>query len=164
MKLYISGYAQHGKDTAAKLIRSFTGMTFESSSWFCCKLFIYNTLKWRMEYSDLLECFNDRFNHRQEWHELIRDFNKGDETRLSRAIFSKHDIYVGVRAKEEVIACREAGIVDLMLWIDASERVLIEDDSSINICKGHADVIIENNGTIVEFSIKIKRFCSILKG
>jgi len=162
MKLFICGHARHGKDTAAELIKSFTGMTYESSSWFCCKLFIYEKIKWN-RYHSIEQCFKDRSNNRALWHDLIREYNDGDEIRLSRAIFKKHDMYVGIRAREEVKAAREEGLVDAMLWIDASERLNKEDLSSINITNDMADVVIENNTTMEDFTIKIKRFCSMLK-
>lgn len=162
MKLFICGYARHGKDTAAEMIKEFTGMSFQSSSLFCCKLFIYEILKDKYFYESVEECYNNRIIHRFEWHDLIRNYNKGDETRLSRHIFQKHDIYVGIRAIEEVIASREAGIVDLMLWIDASNRIKVESLLSITIIREDADIIITNNGSLEELKTKIKRFCSLI--
>jgi hypothetical protein len=50
------------------------------------------------------------------------------------------------------------GIFDLVVWVDASDRLPAEDASSFNIDKSCADIIIENNGTLEEFKVKVSRF------
>ena len=40
-KLLVIGHGRHGKDTVCEILRDHYGYTFESSSQFCSKLFIY---------------------------------------------------------------------------------------------------------------------------
>ena len=157
-KFYICGYAKHGKDLAAEFITKYTALKFESSSWFCCQLFIYDKLAPIYGYKTCKECYEDRVRHRAEWYEFIREFNKGDESALSRAIFKENDIYVGCRAWQEI----SYDVADFVLWIDASKRVVAEDTSSINLTIDDGDIIITNNYTDREFEKKIERFCKIL--
>ena len=44
-KLLVIGHGRHGKDTVCEILRDEFGYTFESSSQFCSKLFIYDDLK-----------------------------------------------------------------------------------------------------------------------
>ena len=34
----------------------------------------------------MIECFEDRVNHRSEWFDLITNYNKEDRTRLTKEI------------------------------------------------------------------------------
>ena len=63
-----------------------------------------------------------------------------------------------MRDRGEIVESLRQGIFDLVVWVDASERLELEDASSFNIDKSCADVIIENNGTFEEFKAKVSRF------
>ena len=43
------------------------------------------------------------------------------------------------------------GLFDLIVWVDASDRLPLEPATSFNIDKSCADIIINNNGTLDEF-------------
>ena len=64
LKLLVIGHGRHGKDTVCEILRDRYGYTFESSSKFCSKLFIYNDLKNKYNYLNEEECYADRHNHR----------------------------------------------------------------------------------------------------
>ena len=55
------------------------------------------------------------------------------------------------------------GLFDLIIWVDASERLPKEPSTSFNIDKSCADIIVENNGTLEEFVQKTKNIGNILK-
>jgi len=78
MKLLIIGYGANGKDTVAEYWQKEFGLTFSSSSLTACKIFLFDYLKDKYNYKTYEECFNDRHNHRQEWFDLIKDYNKDD--------------------------------------------------------------------------------------
>jgi hypothetical protein len=146
MKLIVMGYKRHGKDAVCELIKARHGKTFTSSSWFCCKKFIFDELKNIHNYDTPEECFEDRVNHRQYWYESIRNYNSKDRARLGRDIFAIHDVYCGIRDLQELDAIKAAGLVDYVIWVDASGRLPPEDLSSMNISTKHADMYINNNG------------------
>ena len=161
-KLLIVGSARHGKDTFAELLRDNFGLKFKSSSQSAADIFLYDKLKEQYGYTTPEECFEDRVNHRQEWYEAICDYNKDNLARLAKDILSSADCYVGMRDRAEIKACMEQGLFDLIIWVDASERLPKEPSTSFNIDKSCADIVLENNGTLEEFITKTKRLGNIL--
>lgn len=161
MKLLIIGHGRHGKDTVAELLAETIGLKFESSSLAAARIFLYDMLKEKYGYKTFDECYNDRSNHRQEWYEAILAYNTPDKIRLAKEILKDSDCYVGMREITEIQACRALGIIDLVIWVDASERCPLEPANSFNITKDLADIIIENNGTYEELKHKIINFSKI---
>jgi hypothetical protein len=160
MKLFIIGQGRHGKDTAADIIKDNYGLTFESSSMFCAEHVVRPWLtKQGITYASLEACYDDRANYRMEWYQAIRDYNAGDETRLSSAIFDVHDMYVGIRSRVEFLASRK--LSDLSIWIDAAERKP-QNDPSCKILAADADVIVDNNGTEEELEQKLLRLFNLI--
>lgn len=156
-KLLIIGAARHGKDSLAEILNEEFGYTFESSSQSAANIFLYDLLRDKYGYTTPEECFEDRVNHRQEWYEAICDYNKDDKARLAKGILGRSDCYVGMRDRAEINECMKQGIFDLIIWVDASDRLPMEDASSFNIDKTCADIIVENNGTYEQFREKVIR-------
>jgi dephospho-CoA kinase len=163
IKLLIIGHMRSGKDTLAEILHENFGIKFISSSQACADIFIYDTLKEKYGYKTPEECFNDRVNHRPEWYEMICDYNKDDKARLAKEILKYNNTYVGMRDHDEIEECRKQGLFDLIIWVDASERLPNEDSSSFNITKADADIIIENNQDLKTFKNKIDKLGKFLK-
>jgi len=153
MKVGIIGYARSGKDTLAEIWKKQFGMTYESSSLFCAKKFIYPTLKSWYQYSNLDECYEDRLRPemRKVWYDLITKYNKDDPSKLTREILEEFDCYVGCRNYKEVETAIKEGLYDVVVWVDAEERVGKESGDSCTVTEEQADVIITNNGSKDEF-------------
>jgi dephospho-CoA kinase len=162
-KMLVLGNMRHGKDTLAEILQDEFGYTFQSSSQAAADIFLYNTLKDRYGYTTSEECFEDRVNHRAEWKQLICDYNKDDRAKLAKGILEYSDCYVGMRDREEINECMRQGLFDIIIWVDASERLPLEDPSSFDIDKTCADIIIENNGTFEQFKEKVLRLGKFLK-
>ena len=162
IKLLILGSMRWGKDSMAEILRDEYGMTFESSSQAASDIFLYDLLKEKYGYETSEECFEDRHNHRQEWYEAIKEYNKDDKAKLAKGIVERTGCYVGMRDREEIKECIKQGLFDLIVWVDASGRLPEEPATSFNIDKSCADVIIENNGTYEEFYEKVLRFGGIV--
>lgn len=156
-KMLIVGHARHGKDTLAEIWNEVFGLKYTGSSQACADIFIYDALKLKYGYKTPEECFNDRVNHREEWHNMIAEYNKEDKARLGKEILLVSDCYVGMRANDEIKECLRQGIFELVIWVDASERVELEGSESFNIDKSCVDLIIENNTTEKEFRNKVIR-------
>lgn len=161
-KLLIIGSARWGKDTLAELLEEQIGLKFLSSSLAASNIFLYDALKEKYGYTTPEECFEDRMNRRPEWYQLICDYNKDDKARLAKGILEITDCYVGMRDRDEIQECIKQGLFDLIVWVDASERLPLESKESFNIDKSCADVIIDNNGTFEQFKERVKRFGKIL--
>lgn len=161
--MLIIGSARHGKDSLAEIMNEEYGLTFVSSSQAAADIFLYDRLKDKYGYQNSVECFEDRVNHRQEWYEAICDYNKDDRARLAKGILEMADCYVGMRDRDEIKECIKQGLFDIIIWVDASERLPQEPASSFNIDKTCADIIVENNGTYEEFREKVVRLGKFLK-
>ncbi|MCK9415465.1 hypothetical protein M0Q97_02255 [Candidatus Dojkabacteria bacterium] len=155
MKICIIGHAQHGKDTCAEILKKVFGMKFEASSIVCARLFIFDKLKNKYGYNTIEECWIDRVNHRAEWFDLICDYGKDDKAIVTKEILKNNDCYVGIRALEEFKASEN--FFNLIIWVDASKRKPLEPKSSMELTSDMADIIIENNGTLIEFEYKVMR-------
>lgn len=158
-KILILGHGRHGKDTVAEILRDNHGMSFESSSSFSSRQFIFDSLKNVLGYKAEDECFNDRHNYRNLWFELISAYNSSNPSRLATEMLDVCDIYVGMRNIVELECCIDHKLFDLILWVDASERVDYKEPlSSMNITKDMADIIIDNNGSLDDLKVTINNF------
>ena len=156
-KLLIISHNRWGKDTLAEILNENFGLKFKSSSQSAADIFIYDELKDKYGYKTPEECFEDRMNHRPEWYRMICDYNKDDKAKLAKGILEHSDCYVGMRDREEIDECVKQGLFDLIIWVDASQRLPEEDKDSFNIDKTYADIIIDNNGTLDDFKKRVIR-------
>jgi thymidylate synthase (FAD) len=142
-KLLIIGHARHGKDTVAELIKQRMGLRFESSSYVLAEEVVYPTMK--EKYSSWQECFEDRANHRVHWHNVLKQYNTPDPTKLAKLIMSNNDIYVGMRSFREMQACLNNKMFDLVIWVDGSKRHELEGIGSFDIPIQKTHFHINNN-------------------
>ena len=163
-RILIIGYGRHGKDTVADLMRTHYGLTYRSSSEFANEHIIFPALKDKYDYKTVEACFEDRSNHRKEWYDLISEYCDMDPTRLGREIFDESDIYCGLRNKREFHAIRNAGIFDLCVWVDRSDHLPPEDESSNSLKQWMADYTIDNNGSEDDLIINVRSFMDNLLG
>lgn len=155
-KLLIIGYARHGKDTVAELIKDKMNLHFESSSVFVGKRCIWPV--WGKErYKTFDDMFKDRINNRKIWANLISAYNTPDKCRTAREmITSGCDMYVGMRMRDEFEACKKEEMFDYVIWVDALKRHPKEDFSSNELTSNDADFFIDNNRDISELEQQIK--------
>jgi hypothetical protein len=149
-KLLVIGHGRHGKDTVCEILRDNYGYSFESSSQFCSKLFIYDQLKNKYNYTSEEQCYSDRHNHRAEWYNAICNYNIPDASRLGTEIFKAHDIYCGLRNKREFFAMKIASVFDYAIWVDRSDYLPAESKDSMSLEPWMADFYIDNNGTLAD--------------
>lgn len=159
MKLLIIGHARHGKDTVAEIISRRTGKKFISSSEFACKHLVYPKLELLYNYSDERECFLDRVNHREEWFNIISEYNFEDRSKLAKDILKINDIYVGLRSYEEFKAARN--LFDMIIYVDAYPR-LPRDDYTFQIPESEATVTIKNSGTFEDLIYNVERILPLI--
>lgn len=146
-KLLVVGHGRHGKDTVCEMLEKY-GYSFQSSSKFCSKLFIYNDLKNKYGYANEEECYADRHNHRALWYNMIHNYCKDDLARLGRNLFAENKIYCGLRNKREFFAMQNEQIFDYAIWVDRSDHLPTEDPSSMSIEQWMCDYTIDNNGSL----------------
>lgn len=159
--IVILGYARNGKDTVAEMLHHEFGLTFLSPSEFAAKYIVFPKLQ--SDYATVRECFEDRVNRRALWFKLISEYNAKDKTRLVREILSRSDIYVGIRAKEELEAVKREEIADHIVWVDASKRLPPESSSSCTVGPEDADFILDNNGSLQDLTSSVKETFAFLR-
>lgn len=163
-RIILVGHGRHGKDTAAEILRDRYGYRFTSSSLFCAEMVMMGAFHAVGKTYEAPEfCFEDRHgnspeagDHRTFWFENIKTFCTPDKARLARAIFAEHDMYVGIRDREELFAAQQLGNV-VTIWVDASNRLPPEQGSSMNIEPSMADQVLDNNGTLEDLSANLER-------
>ena len=154
-KLLVIGHGRHGKDTVCDILANRYGYSFESSSQFCSKLFIFDMLKDQYGYNNEEECYADRHNHRAEWYNAICEYNIPDPAKLGREIFKEHDIYCGLRNKKEFHAMKNTGVFDYAIWVDRSDFLPPESKDSMSLEQWMADFTIDNNGTLEDLHFNV---------
>jgi hypothetical protein len=157
LKLLVIGHGRHGKDTVCEILRDKYGYSFESSSQFCSKLFIYDQLKDKYGYDNEEQCYADRHNHRAEWYDAICAYNVPDAARLGREIFKAHDIYCGLRNKREFFAMKNTGVFDKAIWVDRSDHLPPESKNSMSLEQWMSDYTIDNNGTLEDLAFNTEQ-------
>lgn len=155
--LLIVGHGRHGKDTVCECLRDRYGFTFESSSRFCSKLFLFEALRYKYGYATEEECYADRHNRRKEWFDTIALFNQHDAARLGKAMFDEFDIYCGLRNKREFFEMQNQNVFDVSIWVDRSKLLPLESPDSMTIERGWTDYEIDNNGPLAQLHVNIKK-------
>lgn len=163
LKLLVIGHGRHGKDTVCEILEKNYNFSFESSSKFCSKLFIYDQLKDKYGYASEEECYEDRHNHRAEWYNAICDYNEKDAATLGREIFKEHDIYCGLRNKREFYAMKNTGVFDYAIWVDRSDHLPPESKDSMSLEQWMADYTIDNNRDLNQLMFSVYQLIENLK-
>lgn len=177
-KVLVLGHARHGKDTVCEMLSRFYDLQFTSSSLFCAERVIMPAVQaaWDLweatrekpsqhptgfkpalgPYTSAEECFADRVNHRAFWYDAIRDFNRPDPTALAAAIYEDNDVYCGLRHAAEFHAVFNAGLPDLVVWVDRSEHVAPEGRDSCSVEPWMAHHVIDNNGSLEDLERNVR--------
>ena len=152
MKIVIVGPARVGKDTFASVLHGLYGYTYESSSIFCVRKFLRKQLEdiLSKKYDSDEACYADRFNYRDLWFDLITAYNKDDPARLTRELLAEYDVYVGCRNRTEFLQAKKEGLFDLAIYLKAPTRVNSPKELWNTITEDDCDVIVVNNGSIVD--------------
>lgn len=178
MRLIVTGYATHGKDTVCEMLRDTYGFKFESSSKFVAEKAVRPWLHKRdICYVTFEEMYADRVNHRALWKQAISEYNTPDPTRLGRELFDAgNDIYCGLREIRELEALSliwvndppplrsRSPLIDIAVWIDASQRLPREPETSITIGPNDCDYILNNNGNLDNLHGQVTALYLHLKG
>lgn len=165
MRLIVTGYARHGKDTVCEMLRDMYGLKFCSSSLFVAERAVRPWLSARGVFYPSLEImYADRVNHRSDWYNAISEYCRNDQTRLGREVFDAgNDIYCGLRNVLELKALERAGLFECSVWVDASRRVPPEPGTSISITRDDCHYNLDNNGALADLRERIEDFWKDMK-
>lgn len=159
MNILILGHRQHGKTLVGKLLAEKLDVQCMDSSVFALEHIVYPTLKEMYGYIDTDACHADRVNHRAEWFNLIEAYNNPPD-RMTRDILEVANIYVGMRSRMEFEGSKHH--FDHIIWVDASDRVPLEDPSSMKLYVADANWFIDNNHDLDHLNGEIENLSNIL--
>ena len=94
---------------------------------------------------------------------MISDYNLEDPGLLGSEIFKEYDIYCGLRNIREWRKMKQDGTYDVCIWVDRSEHLPPEDESSMSLTKECADIVLDNNGSLDELRSKLKELIDTIK-
>ena len=164
MKILLLGHMQHGKSLMGKMLFEEYGITNKDSSIACAEIFLYDFLKEKYNYRSFKECYEDRKKHRDEWYKLICEYNSPDKAKLAKEILKRASMYVGMRSNDELQECLKQNLFDLILGIYRPKFPNEPITSfNINIWK-ECDLIIPNDGTILDLKNKLKKLNRLFNG
>jgi hypothetical protein len=164
MKLIVTGYAEHGKDTVCELIEKIYDLTFVSSSWYAVMFTDMFTALAKEKGLTKQELYYSRGLYREEFFEIIKATNEAlGLDYLGRGIFSKYDVYNGIRNHEEFFFNKEKKLFDLSIWVDASKRKPVENTGSCTMKPEYCDIVLYNNGTKEQLAESIITMMKSLK-
>jgi hypothetical protein len=156
LRAAISGPGRAGKDSVAEMFRDLSTLRYIGGT----SLFAASIVRDKFtppsgrKYATAQECWEDRHSHREAWAKIIGDSNGSDPVRFYRDCLAEQDILTGVRWRREMLACREAKLVDLWLWV---ERPGIPADPTQEFTAGECDLTIVNDGTLEDLRKKVER-------
>lgn len=143
-KLLVLGHAGHGKDSLAYLISRKLNYKYKEPSLIIAEKFLFPMLGEFLGYPSAYKMFLNRSKHRPLWAEVMAAINYLDPARLTKEILRTQDIYVGIRRFREYEASKD--FFDLILWVDASKRLPLEPESSMEFTGPPAEaIVIDNN-------------------
>lgn len=160
-RLLLIGHGGHGKDTAAALLAGELGLSWASSSEFAAQRAIWPLVAGRGLWPDWRAAYADRRAHRAFWFHAIRAYNLAPGPSLAEQLLAEHEIYVGMRSREELTQTRH--LFECVIWLDAGDRVPPEDAGSIELGPGDADFILDNAGTPTDLGRAVARLADALR-
>ena len=149
-RLLVIGHGRHGKDTAAELLAKAFGVSWASSSEFVAERAIWPIVKDRGPWRDWREAYAARHKFRELWFHAIAAYNLAPGPSFAEQMLEEHAIYVGMRRRAELVASRH--LFDRVIWVDASQRLPVEDPASMQLNRRDADLVLDNNGSLLDLA------------
>jgi hypothetical protein len=152
MRIAIVGPGKSGKTTASQWLAEHTPLRYAGSTSAAAANVVCSHATMRGRYATLEECYADRRNRRQEWRDIILQYNQPDGLRLYRDMVRKSDILDGIRDGRELQACRDAGLADVVVWMQRD----VPTDPSMGFGPEVADRVINNDGSFEELYAQLR--------
>lgn len=138
-KILVLGHAQHGKDTVAEYLAEKLNVPYTGASMIWAQMMYEH---WG--YASAEECYEDRDNHRPEWHQGIAMFCRADKARFGRTVYETNKIYCGTRKQDELDAVI-AEFNPIVFYVDARKRKTLESEESYSIEIPRNAILLDNN-------------------
>ncbi len=148
-RILVVGHGGAGKDTACAYLAGVTHLRFAGST----SRYLAKDVAARLGVSEE-QAYRTRHRDRNLWHRVGNEVRRQDPGRLVRESLANAEIVAGVRGREEVLACRREGLVDLIVWIDNNR---VPRDSTVTFGPEDCDLVVPNHGSLEEFHRRLLR-------
>ena len=152
-RIMIVGHGRAGKDTACEYLAKVTQLRFAGTT----SLYLAKYVAARLGVSEQ-DAYSTRHLNRNFWHRVGREIRKRDPGLLIRESLQNAEIVGGVRDREEIAACKQDHLVDLIAWID-NDRV--SKDSTVTFVERDCDIVVPNHGSLEEFHRRLLRLAHL---
>jgi hypothetical protein len=155
-RIMIVGNGRAGTDTACEYLAKVTELRFAGTT----SLYLAKYVAARLGVSEQ-DAYSTRHLNRNLWHRVGREIRKQDPALLIRESLLHAEIVGGIRDHEEIAACKQDHLVDLIAWID-NDRV--SNDSTVTFVERDCDIVVPNHGSLEEFYwrlLRLARFASL---
>jgi len=151
-RIMVVGHGRAGKDTACEYLAKVTQLRFAGTTSLYLARYVAARLGVTAE-----EAYCTRHSNRNFWHRVGKEVRKRDPGLLVRESLKNAEIVGGIRDLEEIAACRQENLVDLIVWI-ANDRV--PRDSTVKFGERDCDIVVPNHWGLEEFRWRLLRFAS----
>jgi len=146
------GYGRSGKDTGAEWFRDHTKLVFKGGCSWTARIYMAERLS--KEMGRLVtpeEAYARRHEDRMKWYEYLNNYRCGAPSRLIRDCLNHSDIICGIRDRAELLAAREEGLLDLIIWVDRE----VPTDPTVTYTADDCDVIVRNHHSLPDYYAKL---------
>jgi hypothetical protein len=149
------GHGRAGKDTACEHLARVTGLRNAGTT--SKYLAEYVAAKLGLPAAEAYARRHESDAMRTFWYEAGNELRQKGPTTLVRTALEHGPITGGVRDLAEVVAAREEGLVDIVVWV-SNPRVPA--DPTVKFTSEQCDLVIENHWSLAEFHRRIERFAA----
>lgn len=146
--LLFVGWGRAGKDEAAHYLSTITKLRYTGS-------FSWNALPFMADFLGLhpQQAWDTRHQHRQVWKDRLDYLRTGDESFLAEMSLSTGEVSAGLRDRIELESVRAKKLFTRIIWI---QRPVIPTDPTVTFSSKDCDLVINNDGTLEDFHIKLR--------
>jgi len=146
------GYGRAGKDTGAEWFRDHTALVFKGGCSWTARVYMAERLTQDLgRLVTVDEAYARRHEDRMKWYTYMNEYRKDDPARLIRDCLTHSEIICGIRDRAELLAAREEGLLDLIIWVDRDVPV----DPTVTYTVDDCDIIIRNHRSVMAYYSKL---------
>jgi hypothetical protein len=146
------GHGRAGKDTCCEYLEMMTTLkNAGTTSKYLCE---YVAQKLNLPVEEAYRRRHESDEMRNTWYHAGNELREKGPTTLVRRALENGQITGGVRDLPEVVAAREEGLIDLIVWV-SNPRV--KPDPTVKFTEAQADVIVPNHWGYAELYDRVYR-------
>lgn len=150
------GHGRCGKDTAASWLAANYQMEYGGSN---SKLVAPIIAEAVHKSADVV--YATRHDNRDFWFNFCNALREHDPTLLIRLTLGSSDAVAGIRGAAELEAALARNLIDLVVWIEKLNGPC--DPTMVELQADAAHIIIENNGSLVQFYQRLRTLADLLR-